>query len=87
MRCPCGHCVTVCPSGAKRVKVCIIYGLTKDTTKQLKKYAKDGVCPEGNLIEVMCCECGCIGGNSTISNPKTAKKIINLLLDKSKNLE
>jgi len=70
-----------------KAKVCLIDGLTKDTIKQLKKYAKDGSCPEGNLIEVMCCEGGCIGGNSTISNPKTAKRIINSLLENSKNLK
>lgn len=68
------------------VKPCIIDGLTKDSIKQLKKYAKDCVCPEGNLIEVMCCEGGCIGGNSAISNPKTAKRIINELLVNSPDI-
>ena len=65
----------------------IIDGLTKDTIKQLKKYAKDGCCADGNLVEVMCCEGGCIGGNSNIANPKIAKKIINSLLEKSNDLK
>ena len=70
-----------------KAKPCIIDGLSKDSIKQLKKYAKDGVCPEGNLIEVMCCEGGCIGGNSTIANPKAAKRIINSLLEKSEDIK
>lgn len=74
------------PDGHK-AKACIIDGLTKESIKQLRKYAKDSVCPEGNLIEVMCCEGGCIGGNATIANPKIAKKNINSLLEKSENLE
>lgn len=71
----------------KKAKPCYIDGLTKETIRQLKKYAKDGTCPEGNLIEVMCCEGGCIGGNSTISNPKIAKKMINNLLEQSNDLK
>ena len=71
----------------KKAKPCYIDGLTKESIRQLKKYAKDGTCPDGNLIEVMCCEGGCIGGNSTISNPKIAKKIINNLLEQSSDLK
>jgi [FeFe] hydrogenase (group B1/B3) len=70
----------------EKAEALIIDGLTKDTIKQLKKYAKDGFCNEGNLIEVMCCEGGCIGGNATIAGEKTAKRIINSLLDLSKDL-
>ncbi|MCD8023997.1 MAG: monomeric [FeFe] hydrogenase [Candidatus Gastranaerophilales bacterium] len=70
-----------------QVMPCIINGLNKDSIKQLRKYAKEGICPEGNLVEVMCCEGGCIGGNSTISNQKTAKKIINSLLEKSEDIK
>lgn len=69
------------------VKPCIIDGLTKDSIKQLKKYVKDGCSNDGNLIEVMCCEGGCIGGNSNISNAKTAKRFINNLLENSKDIE
>ncbi len=68
------------------VNPCIIDGLTKETIKTLNKYAKDKDCPDGNLIEVMCCEGGCIGGNSTIANQKTAKKIIDSLLSKSSDI-
>ena len=59
------------------VKACIINGLNKESIKQLKKYAACGECEQGcNLIEVMCCEGGCIGGNATLNNQKTAKKLI-----------
>ena len=61
---------------------CYINGLNKDSINQLKKYAKDEFCPEGNMIEVMCCEGGCVGGNATINTPKQAvKKIAELSLN------
>lgn len=65
------------------IKPCIINCLNKDTIKQLKKYAKDGNCPDGNLIEVMCCEGGCIGGNATLEQQRIARKSLQTLLDKS----
>lgn len=51
-----------------------INGLSKDTIKELKKYAKSGECAFGNLIEVMACEGGCIAGNATINSLKSAFK-------------
>ena len=70
------------------VKPCIINGLNKDSIKQLKKYATDGKCENGcNLIEVMCCEGGCIGGNATLNNQKTAKKQIESLSNESKDID
>ncbi len=65
----------------------IVNGLSKDIIKQLKKYAKDASCPEGNLIEVMCCEGGCIGGNAAIEQPRIVKKSLQTLLDKSENIK
>ena len=58
------------------IKSCILNGLNKENIKFLKKIAKEKKCDEGNFIEVMCCENGCIGGNATINNPKTAKRLI-----------
>lgn len=69
------------------IKPCIINCLNKDTIKQLKKYAKDGICPDGNLIEVMCCEGGCIGGNATIEQQRIAKKSLQTLLDNSNDIK
>lgn len=65
------------------IRPCIINCLNKDTIKQLKKYAKDGICSDGNLIEVMCCEGGCLGGNATLEQQRIAKKGLQALLDKS----
>ena len=70
------------------VKPLVINGLNKDSIRQLKKYATTGECEGGcNLIEVMCCEGGCIGGNATINNQKTAKKLIDTLAETSKDIE
>ena len=69
------------------VKPFIINGLNKDSIKQLKKYADCGECEQGcNLIEVMCCEGGCIGGNAALLNQKTAKKLIDELAENSDNI-
>ena len=64
-----------------------IDGLTKDSIKELKKFAKDKSCPDCNLIEVMCCEGGCIGGNAVIKSQRDAKKQLKTLLENSSNLE
>ena len=65
----------------------IIDGLNKENIRQLKKYVKEGKCAEGNLIEVMCCEGGCINGNATINDTKISKKLLKELSDKSKDIE
>ena len=75
------HCATC------EVRPVVINGINKDSIKQLKKYAKDGDCPEGNIVEVMCCEGGCIMGNAVIADPKTSKKILNTILDNSEDLK
>lgn len=71
----------------EEVKPYIISGLTKETVKELKKFTKDKSCPGCNLVEVMCCEGGCIGGNATINIPRVARKELKTLLDESKDLE
>ena len=70
------------------IKPCVINGLNKETIKQLKKYATSGECEGGcNMIEIMCCEGGCIGGNATVNNRKMAKKQINELANNSKDID
>lgn len=49
-------------------------GLNADNIKLLKSYAK-GHC-DGNFVEVMSCEGGCVAGPGTINNPKTAARVI-----------
>ncbi|MCD8378418.1 MAG: monomeric [FeFe] hydrogenase [Candidatus Gastranaerophilales bacterium] len=70
----------------EKMKPCIINGITKETIRDLRKYAQKGICPDCNIIEVMCCEGGCIGGNATINNERSAKKIIDNLLKESEDL-
>ena len=70
------------------VKPYVINGLDKDSIRQLRNFAKSGECEGGcNLIEVMCCEGGCIGGNAAMNNQKTAKKLIEKLSDNSKDID
>jgi iron only hydrogenase large subunit-like protein len=70
------------------IKPLVINGLNKDSIRQLKKFATSGSCDEGcNLVEVMCCEGGCIGGNATINNQKTAKKQLENLLNESHDID
>lgn len=67
----------------------VINGLNKDSIKQLRKYAQNGCCDNDfNLIEVMCCEGGCIGGNANINTLKQSKrnldKLISVSIDEDK---
>ena len=64
----------------------IIDGLNKQTVKDLKKYAKNGMCELGNLIEVMSCTGGCLGGNSTFNGYKYASKQLKTYVDNSKHI-
>ena len=66
----------------------VINGLNKESIRQLKKCATTGSCEGGcNMIEVMCCEGGCIGGNANVNNMKMAKKQIDELAKNSKDIE
>jgi len=65
----------------------IINGLTKETIKDLEKFVKNKSCPGCNLVEVMCCEGGCIGGNATINIPRVARKQLKTLVDNSEDLK
>lgn len=48
------------------VKFVPINGLDQDAIGELRGYAKSGECAKGNMIEVMCCPGGCVGGGLTI---------------------
>jgi iron only hydrogenase large subunit-like protein len=71
----------------KGLKPYIINGINKESIRELKKYAKNGTCDCGNLIEVMCCEGGCIAGNAAINSLKTAFKQVSAYGDASENIE
>lgn len=55
----------------------VIDGLTKNSVRDLKEMAKDGVAPNGcNFVEVMACIGGCVGGCDTLAMPKAATRQI-----------
>ncbi len=64
----------------------IINGLDKENIRNLKKFAKTSSCPNGNIIEVMACKGGCLGGNATVNPIRSAKKLIDDIVQDSKNL-
>lgn len=69
-------------------KPMVVSGLNKDSIKMLKKCATQGKTEDGsNLIEVMCCEGGCVCGDATVKDVRASKKIINNLLSESKDIE
>jgi iron only hydrogenase large subunit-like protein len=53
-----------------------INGLTKDSVKALKKYALKGLDDGCNMLEVMCCEGGCIAGPGCVCMPKKAAVVL-----------
>jgi len=64
----------------------LINGLNSQSVKQLKNYAKTKNCPEGNLVEVMICEGGCVGGAGVLNSVKTTTRKINTFSDESDKL-
>jgi [FeFe] hydrogenase (group B1/B3) len=64
------------------LKAAVIDGLDKEGMKQLAQYGKmhAGELPQTgdtpNLIEVMTCKGGCIGGPSVVTNPKVALTLL-----------
>lgn len=62
-----------------------INGLTKDNVKALKKYALKGLDDGCNMLEVMCCEGGCIAGPGCLSMPKKAAVVLEKYAAEGKN--
>jgi len=58
------------------LKPVCVNGIDKEAVRKLKNYAKTGNCPEGNLVEVMACEAGCVGGPCAINFSKISAKEI-----------
>lgn len=65
----------------------VINGLNKQNIKDLQKYARCGKCELGNLIEIMCCAGGCIGGNAVVNAAKISRKKIEQYASESKDIE
>ena len=65
----------------------LIDGLTKQSIRDLKKYAKNGMCDLGNLIEVMACQGGCLGGNATVNAYKPALKQVTNYVNESESIK
>lgn len=65
----------------------VIDGLTKQNIRDLKRYAKNGMCDLGNLIEVMACQGGCLGGNGTVNAYKPALKQVSNYVSESESIK
>ncbi len=57
--------------GRAQMTPIVINGISKQTIRELKGFPTK--CP-GNMVEVMACEGGCVGGCNTIANPKIATR-------------
>ncbi len=58
------------------MKPLVINGISKQTIRELKGFPNS--CP-GNMVEVMACEGGCVGGCNVIANPKVATRQVQQL--------
>lgn len=63
--------------GIVEVKPVFLNGFTRQNVKWLNAYAKK--CP-GNLVEVMSCEGGCVGGPGVINRPQMAARQVDEFL-------
>ena len=71
---------------AVKISPVLINGLDVKSIRELKSWAKNGECPEGNLVEVMTCEGGCVGGSSCVSKKSTATNCIPTYAAEGKSL-
>lgn len=60
-------------------------GLSKENIKLLKRYATKGC--ECNMLEVMCCEGGCIAGPGCVALPKKAARAVETYVSEGPNLK
>ena len=70
----------------EKAKAYVINGLDKAAIKDLKKFAKNKKCESGDLIEVMACSGGCLGGSSTINSFNQARKQLSKYVEQSSHL-
>lgn len=70
-------------TGKSEVRPQLVDGLDASAVKALKQFASGKV--EGNLIEVMACQGGCVAGPVTISKPQVAAKKIEDLVKAQKD--
>lgn len=68
------------------VKPYCINGLNAKSVRELKSCAKSGECPQGNLIEVMACEGGCVAGAAVLNNKRTAAKKVSEYANQSQSI-
>ena len=61
-----------------------VNGLNTKSVRDLKNWAKKGQCTEGNLVEVMACEGGCVAGSACLNNKRITTKKITEYADSSK---
>ena len=71
--------------GKTEVRAESIDGLTKESIKLMKNYATKGC--ESNLLEVMCCEGGCIAGMGCVALPKKATRAVEAYVAQGQNLK
>ena len=76
--------VEAADNGKSEIKPHLVNGINKESIRALKGFAKKGQCEFGNLIEVMCCEGGCVGGNDCLNTVRTATKAVSEFTKDSK---
>jgi iron only hydrogenase large subunit-like protein len=69
------------------IKFVVINGIDREAVETLKRFAKAGKCDGGNMVEVMSCPGGCIGGSMTICPCKTSKEQVKIYAEKSESMD
>lgn len=71
----------------KKTKTYSVNGLDKESVLKLKHFVRNNKTDDDcNLIEVMCCSGGCVGGNAALNEQKKAGEQINRLTEHSKDI-
>lgn len=64
-----------------------INGLNKEAFRKLKMYATKNSAGAYNMIEVMCCESGCVGGPGCVTAPKKSAVMVDAYVKSSPDLK
>lgn len=76
--------VRVAGNNAENIKPTTVDGLNTKSVREMKSWAKSGQCPAGNLVEVMACPGGCVGGSACLNNKRITTKKVKEYADSSK---
>ena len=74
-------------AGKVDVRPTCVNGLNPKVVREMMTWAKKGECPQGNIVEVMACEGGCVTGAACLNNKKLAARGVAAYAEKGNDIK